>query len=104
MLQILFIIALAFLIYEFTHDDEDQYQNNMQEMCFKNWREFNKCFPSKLYICSNCNSLTEDKFTCKICGWRADGLLKTWDKGFKYTILETNETKEIFKPIELLKQ
>lgn len=73
----------------------------MQEMCFKNWREFNKKFPSKIYICTNCGSLTNDKFTCKYCGWRADGLLKTWDKGFKYTILETNETEEIFRPIEL---
>lgn len=65
-------------------------------------REFNNKFPSKLFICSNCNQLINDKYTCNKCNWRADGLLKTMDKGFKYKILETGITEEIFKPIELI--
>lgn len=75
----------------------------MIEEIFETRREFNKKFPSKFYICSNCNSLQSDKYTCSICGWRADGLFKTMDKGYKYTIKETGEQEEIFKPIELLK-
>ena len=35
------------------------------------------------------------------CGWRADGLLKTWGKGYKYTIEDEGITEEIFTPIEL---
>lgn len=75
----------------------------MQEEKFKSQREFNNRFPTGMYICSNCSELTTDRYTCTKCGWRADGLLKTWGKGFKYTILETGITEEIFKPIELLK-
>ena len=76
----------------------------METEKFKTQREFNKKFPSKIYVCSNCGYLTENKYTCSRCGWRADGLLKTWDNGYKYTIEETGRTEEIFKPIELLKE
>lgn len=76
----------------------------MQEEVFSTQREFNNRFPSKMYICSNCGELSEDKYTCRKCHWRADGLLKTWGKGYKYTILETGITEEIFKPIELLRK
>lgn len=70
---------------------------------FKSHREFNKKFPTKMYRCTNCGNLTDNKYTCIKCGWRADGLLKTWGKGYKYTIEETGITEEIFTPIELLK-
>ena len=76
----------------------------MQEEIFKSWREFNNKFPSKFYICTNCGTLTDDKYTCQKCGWRADGLFKTLDKGFKYTILDEGITEEIFTPIELKKE
>ena len=76
----------------------------MIEEVFKTKREFNKRFPSKMYICTNCGQLTDDKYTCSKCGWRTDGLLKTQGKGYKYTILETGITEEIFTPIELLKE
>lgn len=76
----------------------------MQEETFNTQREFNNKFPTKMFICTNCGQLTDDKYTCSKCGWRADGLLKTWGKGYKYTILETGVTEEIFKPIELLKE
>lgn len=76
----------------------------MNNEIFKSQREFNNRFPSKYYICSNCGTLTDNKYTCEKCGWRADGLLKTWGKGYKYTILETGITEEIFKPIELLNE
>lgn len=76
----------------------------MQEETFNTQREFNNRFPTKMYICSNCGELTDDKYNCSKCNWRADGLLKTWNKGYRYTILETGITEEIFKPIELLKE
>lgn len=76
----------------------------MQKEVFKTQREFNKKFPSKMYICSNCGAAINDKYECMYCKWRADGLLKTWGKGYIYSILETGITEEIFIPIELLKE
>lgn len=76
----------------------------MREEVFKTQREFNNKFPTKFYKCTNCGELIQDKYTCSKCGWRADGLLKTWGKGYKYTILETGITEEIFTPIELFKE
>ena len=68
---------------------------------FKTQREFNNKFPSKIYICSNCGKMTTDKMNCNYCGWRADGLLKTWGKGYKYIIEELSpEVQEIFRPLE----
>lgn len=76
----------------------------MKEEVFETQRQFNNKFPSKYFVCTNCGTLTEDKYTCIKCGWRADGLFKTWGKGYKYTILETGITEEIFTPIELRKE
>ena len=68
---------------------------------FKTEREFNNKFKSKFYICTNCNKLIQDKYTCSYCGFRADGLFKTMDKGYKYTIESEAITEEIFNPVEL---
>ncbi len=76
----------------------------MDEEEFKSLREFNNKFPSKLYICCNCGTLSDDKYNCRKCGWRADGLFKTSERGYKYKIISENITDEIFKPIELLKK
>jgi len=57
-----------------------------------------------MFKCTNCGNLTTDKYNCVKCGWRADGLLKTWGKGYKYTIEDLGITEEIFIPIELLKE
>lgn len=73
----------------------------MFEETFKNIREFYKKYPSRFYVCSNCGYMNPSKYTCQKCGWRADGLFKTMDKGYKYKILETGKEYEIFKPIEL---
>lgn len=70
---------------------------------YKNEREFYHQFPSRFYICSNCGYMNFSKYVCQKCGWRADGLLKTWGKGFKYSILDKGITEEIFKPVELEK-
>ncbi len=67
---------------------------------YANKREYYNDNPSGMYVCTNCGTLTSDKYNCNICGWRADGLLKTQDKGFKYTIESENFTDEIFTPIE----
>ena len=71
---------------------------------FKTEKEFNEKFPSKLYVCPYCKNLSEDKYSCKKCGYRADGFFKTMDKGFIYTIEETGKTEEIFKPVELINE
>lgn len=44
--------------------------------------------------------MTNDRYTCPKCGWRADGLFKTMGNGFIYTITDNNITDEIFIPIE----
>lgn len=75
----------------------------MEIETFETIRDFYRKFPKKFYICSNCGYLNESAYTCQKCGWRADGLFKTMDKGYKYTIKSTGITEEIFKPIELLK-
>jgi len=72
---------------------------------FETQREFNNKFPSKFYVCSNCGKLLQDKYTCCYCGWRADGLFKTMDKGYKFIIEEqSEEIQEIFRPIEMEKK
>lgn len=71
---------------------------------FETIRDFYKKFPRKFYICSNCGYLNNDAYTCKNCGWRANGLFKTMGKGYKYTIQADEQTYEIFKPIEILKE
>lgn len=77
----------------------------MKTEIFETEREFNNKYPSKLYICSNCNKLTPNKLICINCGWRADGLFKTNGQGYKYIIKEiSSEEKEIFKPVEIIKE
>lgn len=72
---------------------------------FETQREFNNKFPSKFYVCSNCGKLLQDKYTCCYCGWRADGLFKTMNKGYKFIIEEqSEEIQEIFRPIEMEKE
>lgn len=75
----------------------------METNVFKTEREFKKKFPSGLFVCSNCKKLVQDKKTCNWCGWRADGLFKTWGKGFKYAIEDINQSDEIFAPVEIYK-
>ena len=71
----------------------------MQEE-FKTIREFNKRFPSKLYICTRCESLTENPYYCRVCGNQSNNFIF---KGYEYKIIETGQTETIFTPIELLK-
>ena len=68
---------------------------------FKTQKDFDEKYPSKLYICSFCGSLSHDRYKCDKCNFRADGLFKTMDKGYSYTVEETGITEEIFRPIEL---
>lgn len=80
-----------------------QEKNQKMMDIFKTEREFYQRFPSRFYICTNCGYMNPDPYNCQRCGWRADGLLKTMDKGYKYAIAKTGEIKEIFRPIELEK-
>jgi hypothetical protein len=47
--------------------------------------------------------MTNNRFTCPRCGYRADGLLKTMGKGLIYRIESLDKEEEIFKPVELEK-
>lgn len=70
---------------------------------FKTKREFRNKYPSGLYVCTNCKGLSYDPYYCGICGYRADGILKTMNNGYIYEIEETGEKEEIFTPLERLK-
>lgn len=74
----------------------------MKSDFFETLRDFNNKFPSKLYICCNCGQLLANPIICLKCGFRADGLFKTMDKGYKFRIGDGEEI-EIFKPLELLR-
>lgn len=69
---------------------------------FKTKRQFLKKYPSRLFICTHCGKIGNNPYTCLQCGWRADGLFKTMEKGYRYIIEENSiEIQEIFIPIEL---
>lgn len=71
----------------------------MQTEHFENEIEFDYKYPSKLYKCCYCNSLTADATRCDNCGWNLamfDGIGKT----YKYKIADGPEV-EIFRPIEV---
>lgn len=74
----------------------------MKEEEFETERDFKRKYQSNMYVCSNCHTLINDKYTCPNCGWRSDGLFKTMGKGYRYSIKQTGKTEEIFKPIELI--
>ena len=76
----------------------------MEVEIFQTYRQFFKKYPSKLYRCCCCGYMNPDRFTCQRCGFRADGLFKTMDMGYKYRIETLNKEEEIFKPIELEKK
>lgn len=70
---------------------------------FETRREFNKKFPSKLYVCSRCGKMIANPYHCTLCGWQANGLFK--DLNYRYIIKEeSEEISEIFEPIELQQQ
>ena len=72
---------------------------------FESRREFNKKFPSRLYICSRCEKMTASPFYCIECGQQSNGIFKETNSTYKYTITEeSEEISEIFKPIELQQQ
>lgn len=75
----------------------------MQQEEFETQRDFRNKFPSKLYICSRCSSLTTDPIICTSCENQSNNFLYE-DNAYKYTIKETGTTVQIFRPIELEKE
>lgn len=73
--------------------------NNVEN--FRSMRDFYKKFPSRFYICSNCGYVNNNPYNCQKCSWRADGLFKTMGSGYRYSLENSSEVYEIFKPIEL---
>jgi len=81
------------------HDESKNFET------FETKREFNKKFSSKIFICSNCGTMTPNEFYCTECGQQANGLFKDTNDTYKYIIKEESEELiEIFKPIELQQQ
>lgn len=67
---------------------------------FETVRDYNRTFPSKLYVCPNCGRTTPNPYRCINCNIQSNGL---FIESYQYTIKETGETNTIFKPIELEK-
>lgn len=74
----------------------------MIEETFNTVREFKRKFPSKYYICSSCGTLTDNPYQCRICENQSTNFILT-ENLYRYTILETGQTEQIFKPVELEK-
>lgn len=55
----------------------------MQFEKFKNRMEFKRELPSGLFVCTNCGELLANPRECDKCGYRADGLFGTMEKGIK---------------------
>ncbi|MDO5306866.1 MAG: hypothetical protein Q4E83_03815 [bacterium] len=75
----------------------------MEVEIFETQREFNKKFPSKLYICSQCGNLTPNPYHCRSCNNQSNNFLLT-EKTYQYKILETGISNTIFVPIEKEKE
>ena len=70
----------------------------MQTEYFDNEIEFDYKYPSKLYQCCYCNSLTADAVKCNCCGWNLQ-MFNGVGETYKYKIADGPEV-EIFRPIE----
>ena len=68
---------------------------------FKNQREFNIKFPSKLYICTRCNAFCTSPYYCKNCGNQCNNFFLR-HKNYRYKIKNKN-IEEIFPPAEYIK-
>jgi len=67
---------------------------------FKTQREFNLKFPSKMYVCPNCLTLSDNPYICPNCGNQSNNIFL---KNYKYKIEETNTENQIFIPMEIYK-
>ena len=74
----------------------------MQTEEFETIRDFNRKFPSKIFICSRCQGMTQNPHQCTRCNNQSTNFLFT-ENTYSYTIKEYGITETIFKPIELEK-
>lgn len=72
----------------------------MKQEKFNTELEFKNKYPSGLYICSNCRTMTTSSVYCPNCNWSANGLFRTMGNGYIYSIAD-GEPIEIFQPIEM---
>lgn len=87
---------------------------------FATEEDFRKCFPSHKYRCPRCGGISTDPQKCNSgvkvarktrddigpCDWKAYGLFRALDGGYRFIIKETFldqcRVYDIFKPIELV--
>lgn len=75
----------------------------MDAEVFQTQREFNNKFPSKIYICSKCGSMTTNPYQCVTCESQSNNFVYI-ENTYKYKILETNKEEVIFKPLETMEK
>ena len=67
---------------------------------YETQREFNNKFPSQVYFCPNCKSVTSNKYQCEFCNFQSNNIANL---NFEYEIKELNLQEKILPPIESLK-
>ena len=70
------------------------------QMNFETEREFNKKFPSGLYVCSLCGEISFDAYQCLNCGNQSNNFA-LYDKTLEYLIKDKGIKNRIFLPAEL---
>lgn len=70
---------------------------------FKTEREFEKKYPSRIFVCSRCGEWIGDKNFCKFCGENSNKLFAINENLYQYQISD-KEPQMIFKPLEKFKQ
>lgn len=74
----------------------------MEIETFETLREFNKKFPSKMYICPMCKGISLHPTQCTRCDNQSNNFIFS-ENTYKYSIKETGSTEQIFRPVELAK-
>ena len=65
---------------------------------FKTQREFNLKYPSRIFICPNCLSISDNPYICPNCGNQSNNIFL---KNYTYRIEETGKIETIFPPMEV---
>ena len=67
---------------------------------FQTLRELKNKYPSGIFICPNCAHPSLNPHYCIYCHCQSNNFVYT-DSTYKYTVIDTAKTDQIFKPAEL---